>query len=497
MVEPSEFIVSHQFAPSQHFPSRWAEGVEERPVFHAYLMHQSTAERSWELRLGRGGQIYSISSSFGEAMPPQRPMSPFNDEVWQMVLFSKDSVDYDLDQGPDAIRDEINSFVHQSGLYVGRKQQHTPDRPFYCPLLASRWDEKVRTYTLMNWGLCPTISINRSDVIFVTQLRDLGAGVIELNHLCYNFGNTTYHALATMWGGVRTSIFPELVVANADGTPRFHTPWSIGSQDAYQDIIDTGGWATATQNAEDTAAFALGLVFGRDPTWPAQRKLKHSGQPHWQNSATVYGAGSTRGGERDYTVMNMDNRLTIGPGDCVFRRTYMVMGTLGQVSTAARRLEAHAALRPIEFLVEKVPLAPIYVKTAENSSPQPTLEKPTPDSQPLCQLYAHPVRHSKPIFLLQDGRTNEYILTTDPMLQCRKVPFTNPYPPGHEKHSKFQNRQQYLTHQTRTKSWRLLGYALPAANNAQAGKLSEIEPLTKLFQAGEGLKADQLAVGSP
>jgi len=47
----SEFVVSKQFAPGQHFPSRWVEGVDERPAFHAYLMHQSTDERSWEMRI--------------------------------------------------------------------------------------------------------------------------------------------------------------------------------------------------------------------------------------------------------------------------------------------------------------------------------------------------------------------------------------------------------------------------------------------------------------
>ena len=47
---PSEFVVSKQFAPVRHFPSRWTEGVDERQAFHAYLMHQSTDERSWELR---------------------------------------------------------------------------------------------------------------------------------------------------------------------------------------------------------------------------------------------------------------------------------------------------------------------------------------------------------------------------------------------------------------------------------------------------------------
>lgn len=495
--KPSEFVVSKQYSPRQHFPSHWIEGVNEKPVFHAYLMHQSTDERSWEMRIGRGGQIYSIVSSFGEAMPPQRLMSPFNDETWQMVLFSDEAVDYDLEKGPGSIRDEVNSFVHQSGLYVGRKQQHTPDKPFYCPLLASEWNQEARTYTMMNWGLCPTISVNRSDVIFVVQLRDIGGGVIELNHLCYNFGTFAYHTCATMWGGVRTSVFPELVLSNPDGSYRFHTPFNLQAKDVYGPIMETGGWAAATQNAANPSSYALGLVFGRDPHWIEQRTLKHTGKPHWQRSATVYGAGDSRGGERDYTVINMDNRVFIKPGDCFHRRTYMAIGTLQEVAEAGRKLESFTELRPVEFKESDTPLLPLYIKHADKNPPQPTLEKPTPDAQPLCQLYSKPVTHSRPVFLLQDGGTNEYILTTDPALQCRKLPFENPYPAGHDKRAALENRHQYLTHQTRTKSWQLLGYAIPADKadiNIQHRKLSDLPDLAPLFQAGECAQADKLFV---
>lgn len=418
--KPSEFVVSHQFSPGSR-KSRWVEGVDERPVFHAYITHKSTAERSWELRVGKGGQIYSIVSSFGEAMPPQRVMSPFNDEVWQMVAFSDEVVDYNLDLGKGRIRDEVNSFIHQSGLYVGRPQKFSPTKPFYCPLLATHRNEAARTYGMINWGLVPTISVNRSDVLFAMQVRDLGAGVIELSYLCFNFGTYPLHTLATSWGGVRTSVFPELVLANPDGSYRFHTPYSLDSKDVYVNIIDTGGWAGATQNAANPASFALGLVFGRDPRWPEQRKLKHSGGGNWQRSATVYGAGDSRHGERDYTVMNMDNRVTIKPGDSFFRRTFMVIGTLNEVAEAGRKLESFTDLRPIEFTEADTPLLPLYVKQSDKTSPQPTFVKPTPDAQPVCRLYSRPVKHSKPIFALQDGGTNDFILTTDPALQLSLI----------------------------------------------------------------------------
>ena len=108
------------------------------------------------------------------------------------------------------------------------------------------------------------------------------------------------------------------------------------------------------------------------------------------------------------------------------------------------------------------------------------------------------MKQSKPVFLLQDGGTGQYILTTDPALQCRKVPFENPYPAGHEKHDKFEHRVQYLTYQTPTKSWQLLGYAMPAdkadTTKQHYTKLSDIPALAPLFQPGECAKADALLV---
>jgi hypothetical protein len=60
LTKTSEFVVSTQFRPGAR-RSQWADGVDERAVFHAYLTHKSMDERSWELRVGKGGQLYSIA----------------------------------------------------------------------------------------------------------------------------------------------------------------------------------------------------------------------------------------------------------------------------------------------------------------------------------------------------------------------------------------------------------------------------------------------------
>lgn len=72
------------------------------------------------------------------------------------------------------------------------------------------------------------------------------------------------------------------------------------------------------------------------------------------------------------------------------------------------------------------------------------------------------MKHSKPLFLLQEAATGLYHLSTDPALLNRKEPFANPYPDeSHPKHVGFQNRVQYVNYEGRTKSISLLGFVIP------------------------------------
>jgi len=495
---PSEFAVSRQFRPGAR-RSEWAEGVDEQAVFHASLTHKSTSERCWEMRVGKGGQIYSLFSSFGEAMPPQSVLSPFVDEVWQMVAINSDLLDRMPELGKSKIREESNSYIHQSGMYVDKKDQPlSPKKPFYAPLLATREDAASRSYAVMNWGQVPTASIHRSDVLFTTQFRDLGAGVIEMSYLCFNFGNFPLNGLNTPWGGVRTSVFPELVLSQPDGSYRFHTPFSIDTPGTHGDIAKTGGWAAATQNAANPAAYSLGLVFGRDRHWPEQQELRRAKTPGFQKSPTVYGAGDSRHGVRDYTVMDVSSRVIIQPGECFFRRIFMVLGTLDEVGGAGRKLESFADYQMMDFTEADTPLLPLYAKPMNKRQVVPALDAPAPDAKPVANLYARPVKHSKPLFLLQEAATGRYQLSTDPALLSRKEPFANPYPESDPKHAAFHNRVQYVNYEGRAQSMTLLGYAMPR-DKADAGKhryapLSSIPALADLFQAGESLSADAMLI---
>ena len=469
LTTPSEFVVSHQFRSGAN-RSQWAEGADERTVFHAYLTHKSVAERSWELRIGKGGQLYSIVSSFGEAMPPQSQRAPWVDEVWQMVAINEDLLDWlpSKDGKRDRIRHQANAFIHQSGMYVGREnnypgpvEENVPAASFYSPMLAGTYRPEQRSYAVMSWGQIPTPSIHRSGVLFATQFRDLGAGVIEVSYLCFNFGDFPLTSMDTPWGGVRTSIFPELVLADTNGQYQFHTPFEGDMKGFHTDLKDTGGWAAATQNAASPQAYALGLVFGRDQHWTEQSAMEKSKPNRFQRTPTLYSAGDSRHGPRDYTVMAVGNRVDVRPGETYFRRVFSIIGTLSDVAEKAKVLAPHTDYHPLAFTEKETPLLPLFAQKMPNGQSVLGLESKGPADTPICFTYARPVKNSKPLFLMQETATGRYAVSTDPYLFCTKVPFKNPYPENDPKHASFENRVQYLTYDGKIRWLGIVGYAMP------------------------------------
>jgi len=330
----------------------WHPELDEHSVFHATLQHRSVTERSWELGIGKGGQIYSMYSTFGEAMAPSQPDSQWNDEVWQFTTIYGHLLGRDLPDSPgDATRMKYtNAFVHQSGVYTKEKGS----KPFYSPILADHFDEKARSYSVLSWGQIPSPSINRSGILVYTKYRDLGAGVIEMTYVIYNFEDEPMTNLGP-WGGVRTSVFPEHVISNPDGSYRYFTPWSYGFDrlDGCRiNFEDTGGWAAVAANADNPYSHAIGVVFGKE----LDRKGEHYNKPR-------YDCGDSRHGERDYTVQATVIHIKDKPGTPHMLRMYFVIDALDKVAETCNRLADHADYEPLTFTEADTPLVPLYAKS--------------------------------------------------------------------------------------------------------------------------------------
>jgi hypothetical protein len=389
-------------------------------------------------------------------------------------------------------------------MYVGRetnypgKEEHVPPAPFYSPLLADAYCPERRSYAVLSWGQIPTPSIHRSGALFAAQFRDLGTGAIEVTYVCFNFADDPITSLDTPWGGVRTSVFPELVLAGKTGAYQFHTPYSGDMRGYYSDIKDTGGWAAGTQNAADPHAFALGLVFGNDQHWAEQSAMEKTNPARFQRTPSIYGAGDSRHGPRDYTAMVVGNRPNLRPGETYYRRVYFLIGTLSEVAEKAKTLEPLADYGRLAFAETDTLLLPLHARKMPNGQIIPTVEVPDQAGDPLCCTYAYPVEGSKPLFLLQEANSGRYAVSADPYLFCTRVAFENPYPQGEPKHTGFENRVQYLTYDGKTRWLGILGYAMPLAKadskRHRYAAIATVPALAELFQPGESAKADALLV---
>ncbi len=475
----SELVVGRHL---QHWArnSKWHPDLDENSVFHARLQHKSVDERCWEIGIGKGGQMYSICSSFGEAMPPQTPESQWMDETWQFTTIYGHLLGRDL---PQEKRRYGNAFVHQSGIYTREKDT----KPFYSPILATHHDAERRAYSLVSWGQIPTASVNRSGILVYTQYRDLGAGVIEVTYVIYNFENQPISNLGP-WGGVRTSVFPEHVVSKPDGSYRFFTPWNYGSKGCRINFEDTGGWAAATQNAANPHSYAIGVVFGKE----LDRKGEHRGKPR-------YDCGNSRHGRRDYTVQATVINIKDRPFTAHLLRMYFVIGTLEDVAKKANQLVDFADYELLDYNEENTPLVTLYLKRYAGGSQVVSRQIPrSPEAQTACKVYAYPVKGSLPLFVIKDNPTAQYFITTDPYTRCQRGPFQNPLGPGDAAYEKYENRTVYRPFARKTDWVELLGFVMPKDIANTDGReyvpMSDVPGVAKSFDAGEKLDADSLMV---
>ena len=208
----------------------------ESGLFLAQMQHTDEADpdKSWTLRFGQGGNIYSHHTDlFGEAIPPQtHDQAPWVDEVVQTV-----SVNQELNYNPTAC------FIHQAGTY--QKDAPYTDTPFFSPNVAKHCSGNSCTFA--SWGQQAHVPTTfKSSVLFIHRYKDCGNGVVEYTQTLQNFApsgsvgsevNQNYFNFP--WGGVRPSILPVAIEPDpSDGT------FEIANPDLVDGIVPIHAWGS-------------------------------------------------------------------------------------------------------------------------------------------------------------------------------------------------------------------------------------------------------------
>ena len=315
------FNFDQNYYPSSSF---WAiDSFPESYVYNAELSYSNPIDTntSYQMRIGKGGQLYSFIGSFGESVPPQwRPTNwvqpsygggtsyaPWVDEVWQMV-----AVDGALNNPPDS-----SYFIHQSGVYLKTPSQ---SEPFYSPLLAAYYSPSNMSYSVVNWGQQAhtedLMNINHtSHLLYYTTYTNKGNGVIQVDNMIYNFGYDNINFLNVPWGGVRNSNLDHFFISTPANDYDLTT--GIYGQTPVIQTVNTGGWVAWSSDSTGNAP-ALGMA--------------HPKTTNTNNNVFRYGdAGnlSATWNERDYHVLEMirfPSNGQLGFGKSMSFRYFYVLG---------------------------------------------------------------------------------------------------------------------------------------------------------------------------
>ena len=375
--------ISRSYSPSN---SEWSINYSEELLMDTLITSDSSSD--WVLRVGKGGQIYSLKTdSLGETVPPQYRSSdggqwaPWVDEVWQTVsVYNKDG---------------DSKFNHSAGIYI---KDPILTEPFYTPRLATEIDEPNKSFYSMNW-MQPAGKLytedNPSHIINLTKYKDLGDGVIEVTLGMYNFGSTEVYNYHNMpWGGVRRTALEYNYTANIDQTTYTQMTGNFGVPDfATRTVFDTdqtGGWTTFCSENSGDYGQSMGVVFGKDEqlenTWQKNRirqgytKLTpESGETDWRN----------------YTVFTLNVRHYLNQGEGIWTRQYFVFGeTRADVENKikSKNLVDNTLFEDMNITEDSVDLIGYQIINDNGSF---VIDK---SSTPDFYLYSAPVSGTVPIF---------------------------------------------------------------------------------------------------
>ena len=469
-------LFGRDFVPSG---STWDPACEERDVFLALLRHEQSRAHAWQLRVGKGGQIYSFIGPFGESVPPQRHpwmvaqktpnYSIWVDEVWQAVAVCTARNNHETVYRSGAAKKPQNRvhglkyFIHQAGCYL---YDDALDEPFYSPALASHYDEKNQAFNVVNWGQqAHTPSIHRSGALFYTRYRDCDDGVIEVTRVLYNFGDDVLDYLNVPWGGVRTSALPAQLLSRPDGSVERR---ECGFAEGLARVNETGGFFAWSQEPSESPCYALGMVYGKDG--PEDDFLLRPTRVRFGTA----GANEIR----DYSVFTVNAGVRVEPGDAFFARRYFVVGRREEVLRRSRELVKQADQGMLELTAGESPV--LGYQVGENEDTGATELRCVEDdaaAEPDFTLYAWPVESSKPVMLMRDRETGELWASADPYAKVRTEQFENPYQPGDEWHERYENRRIYR-HYASTEYVKLLGFA----PTEPAGPADRYAPLSSVLK---------------
>ena len=245
--QSSTYTFDH--TPSESFWHPFAAPMEPN-LFQAEMSHinEANPNRSWKIRVGSGGNIYSFRGIYGEAMPPQyHPDGEFVDEVTQSV-----AVNLPLNANKDY-------FMHQAGTYYKDNSFTSREYPFFSPSIAKHCESGQCLFG--SWGQQAHLPTKwESNLLYFNGYRDCGNGVMELTSVFHNSGDADddyINYLNVPWGGVRYSSLSDIFESSINSVTgetelNIHFPikrWGTDNSNQITNHRNSGGFTVFSQRS--------------------------------------------------------------------------------------------------------------------------------------------------------------------------------------------------------------------------------------------------------
>ncbi len=310
-------------------PSDWL-GLDESQVFLRRLTHTQDG-CNWTIKIGKGGQIYSIATpEVGEMIARQRISSgQWIDEVFQHTIPSS------LHNKSTATSPIVDGDIHQAGYYT--KSDFDPQvqvipASVYSPVFGSvleAFHGVENSYSLITWPQHAHLprTYFENGMLMHQLTRDIGDGVVEISLLITKWGGEETQNIGLPWSAWRKQSLPAALISSPDGSfAREDQPFADGLGIRKLKDKDTGGWIAFAQSAS-ADSYGIGIVFGKSLSVIEGA----TGYVRWGN----YGTGLDGG-----TVGTVKRQITLLPGDSVFSRYFLVIGTVAKIQHYGNLLQS-------------------------------------------------------------------------------------------------------------------------------------------------------------
>ncbi len=244
-------------------------------------------------------------------------------------------------------------------------------------------------------------------------------------------------------------------------------------------LPQAGGWAAWVQDPADDASSALSLVFGTQHVQGNENRPADFVKVPYrvESERKILWGTAGKAGERDYEAAEQVTKLALRPGESCSIRWFLISGTFADVRKVASRLSAHAEIKPITF--DAAARQPVSVQNGRLST--------SAGGKRWSEFLAFPVQGSVPVFLLEDKRSGQQVVTADIYALAPREPFANPLPKDHPEYPRYQDRMVYKPYARNIGYENLLGYAY--AQKPADGSVRRIQPPAgiRLHESAAGL----------